>query len=248
MRSMVVGMMGGTVQSPETAEIWFDPSDLSSMWQEITGSSGFTPVAVGDPIGSIRNKGTVGGWATAPSTSNRPVLGKTGDLYYIKADINTSIQINLSAAQVSAITLQQLMFVIGWYVETTGTILGGSGSSSGENLHTGIQNAGLIRFATFGDNIDGPANESGNILVVTERLASTNRYIRKNGSQIASDTPATLMTGGSLQFFVGPLSSGGDERRIYGFVAKTGASIADSLRASYEQYMAGKTGLSFTST
>lgn len=51
--------------------LFFDLSDGSTLFQERTGGSATTPSVVGDPIGSIQNQGSVGGWATAPSDSAR---------------------------------------------------------------------------------------------------------------------------------------------------------------------------------
>lgn len=50
--------------------------------QETTGASATTPaIADGNPVGSIKNLGTRGGWRTAPANPNRPTLkivsGKT---------------------------------------------------------------------------------------------------------------------------------------------------------------------------
>lgn len=68
-------------------KVWIDPSDLSLMRQERTGASATTPVSVGDPVGSIKNRGTSGGWATATADDRRPILRQdaTGR-YYLEFD------------------------------------------------------------------------------------------------------------------------------------------------------------------
>lgn len=56
------------------------------MRQERTGESATTPVAVGDPIGSIKNKGTKGGWFTTSADNRRPILRQTDGLYWFETD------------------------------------------------------------------------------------------------------------------------------------------------------------------
>ena len=65
--------------------IWLDPSDLSTLWQETTGASATTPSQVNGVVGTIRDK--VGGfYLTAKSDVARPILRKTGELYYLQTD------------------------------------------------------------------------------------------------------------------------------------------------------------------
>jgi hypothetical protein len=66
------------------AEIWIDPSDLRTMRQERTGASATTPCAVGDPVGSMFNKGTLGTWFTAVRDAARPILRANGSLLYLE--------------------------------------------------------------------------------------------------------------------------------------------------------------------
>lgn len=54
-------------------KVWLDMSDASTMRQERTGASATTPVVLDGPVGSIRNKGTAGGWATITADNRRPL-------------------------------------------------------------------------------------------------------------------------------------------------------------------------------
>jgi hypothetical protein len=78
--------LGDLPENAFTVPVWLDPSDLDSLRQERTGAAATTPVAVGDPIGSIRNKGTKGGWATATANSRRPILRQTNGFYWFETD------------------------------------------------------------------------------------------------------------------------------------------------------------------
>ncbi len=55
--------------------IWFDNTDLSTMFQDRGGEAATTPVtAAGQSVGSQRNKGSLGGWRIATSDGARPTL------------------------------------------------------------------------------------------------------------------------------------------------------------------------------
>jgi len=58
------------------AAIWVDTCDPSAMRQDRGGASASTPAAFGSVVGSIRNKGTVGGWWQAPADAARPTLSE----------------------------------------------------------------------------------------------------------------------------------------------------------------------------
>jgi hypothetical protein len=62
--------------------LWIDGFDASTLRQEITGASATTPCVVGDPVGTVRNKGTLGGWFVAPNTGSRPTLEAGGALRF----------------------------------------------------------------------------------------------------------------------------------------------------------------------
>lgn len=81
---------------------WNDPSDLGNTWQD---SGRTTGAAVGSPVGSRLNKGTLGGYAAQSSAGSRPTLRQSNG-YYDESDVTDdflSIALNLSAY--SAITV-----------------------------------------------------------------------------------------------------------------------------------------------
>jgi hypothetical protein len=65
------------------AWVWIDPSDLSTMRQDRTGAAATIPVAVGDPVGSLLDKGQFGGWWTALTDAARPTLQSSGGLFWL---------------------------------------------------------------------------------------------------------------------------------------------------------------------
>lgn len=86
-------------------EVWLDPSDLATLRQERTGGSATTPVAVGDPVGSARNKGTKGGWFVSAEDSRRPVLRSDGVKYWLEFD-GIDDYLVLPAPMLSLVTLE----------------------------------------------------------------------------------------------------------------------------------------------
>lgn len=78
-----------TVASGIRAAIWLDPSDLNSLKLERTGSAATTPASVDGVVGSIRNKGYLGGWLIAAADGNRATLRGSGSIYWLEFDGST---------------------------------------------------------------------------------------------------------------------------------------------------------------
>ena len=63
---------------------WYDPSDLSTMFQD---SAGTTPVtAAGQPVGRILDKSGRGNHATQATTAQKPVLQTNGTQWWLQFD------------------------------------------------------------------------------------------------------------------------------------------------------------------
>lgn len=65
------------------AGVWFDPSDMSSMFQDAAGT---TPAAVDAVVGRINDKSGNGKHATQAVTARKPILRQDGALYYLEFD------------------------------------------------------------------------------------------------------------------------------------------------------------------
>jgi hypothetical protein len=140
---------GGGGQTTEqwlaaNAAVWLDPSDLSTMKQERTGASATTAVAVGDPVGSMLNKGTLGGWFIAGADASRPAFRQPASLRYMEYDgtddcLYSSAAINLSATD-------EITIVAGAYnARATTAILtefsAATASNAGSFYLTGVEDA-----------------------------------------------------------------------------------------------------------
>lgn len=63
---------------------WYDPSDLSTLFQDAAGT---VPVAsIGDPVGRISDKSGNGNHATQSTAASRPLLQQTAGLYHLTFD------------------------------------------------------------------------------------------------------------------------------------------------------------------
>ena len=98
--------------------VWYDPSDLSSMFQD---SAGTTPVtAVGQPVGKILDKSGRGNHATQATAAARPVLQQDGNgKYYLAFD---GVDDFLSTASIDFSATDKMTVVAG--VAITGTAVG----------------------------------------------------------------------------------------------------------------------------
>lgn len=64
--------------------VWYDPSDLSTLFQDAAGT---TPVtAAGQPVGKILDKSGNGAHATQSTATSRPILGLESGRYYLTFD------------------------------------------------------------------------------------------------------------------------------------------------------------------
>lgn len=63
---------------------WYDPSDLSSLFQDAAGT---TPVtAAGQPVGLMRDKSGRANHASQTTTASKPILRNSGSLWYLEFD------------------------------------------------------------------------------------------------------------------------------------------------------------------
>ncbi|PHY18483.1 hypothetical protein [Caulobacter sp. BP25] len=246
-----VGKTRPTLGNQSSVTVWFDPSDLSSMWID---SARTQKAQINQPVGSFRNKGTAGGYVFAPSEAARPVLRylPEKDIYYLEVTQNSS-QLSFESTVWNAFV--GVRYSLQWAARfrSSGTIFGGGGieHDTGWNLHTGFGSIGDLVFGTFGDNLGSPITGLLDLDVVAAfQQTNSGRTARANGVPAGSDTSTLLFSGNAgLNFFVGPLSgTSGQLHRFYGMVMRVGDNIAPAIRNADEQYLAALAGAKFTST
>lgn len=62
---------------------WYDPSDLSTVWEDDAGT---TPASVNGVVGRIDDKSGNGNYATQSTAAAKPILRQSGSLYYLEFD------------------------------------------------------------------------------------------------------------------------------------------------------------------
>ncbi len=63
--------------------VWYDPSDLSTMWQD---SARTTPASIDGVVGAIDDKSGNARHATQATTASKPILRKVGSLFRLQFD------------------------------------------------------------------------------------------------------------------------------------------------------------------
>lgn len=229
---------------------WYDPSDLSTMFQS---SDGTTAVAVGDPVGYIADKSGNGNHAIQATSAKRPTLRQAGSLYYLEFD-------GAQALRSSAIDFtgtDSMSVFAGAKSETDATqMIGELSTNSGGNAGTfrvGSFAGDQWRYASRGTSSLVNANANGYTPPLTSVLTGLSDIsdpvvtIRVDGVQEASST-ASQGSGnyGNHVLNVGARNNGGNFQLngfIYGLIIRGATSSAAEI-ASAETYVAGKTGVS----
>lgn len=233
---------GGGGFSPESlfangeAGAWYDPSDLSTLWQDAAGTIPVT--ADGDPVGRVGDKSGNGHHLTQSTTAAKPAYRTDGMLHWLAFD---GVDDFLSVVNAIKTTVSDWSFFIGaritaasdgpfFFDSQTGRLAFGSPGDAGES--TGyFDGSWKTTSATFG--VDH----------VNSYLLSGGGVVRVDGSQALSDTytqkaiSGTTRVGGEYNaprhFITG---------RIYGIVLVDRA-VTVAERDGNEAFLANKAGI-----
>ena len=105
---------------------WYDPSDLSTVWAD---TSGTTPATVGGAVARIDDKSGNGNHATQATAAARPILRQDGALYYLEFD---GVDDRLNAAFALG---GEFTHIGGWLSSTAGRDIFGLTNSKGSVRH-----------------------------------------------------------------------------------------------------------------
>lgn len=78
---------------------WYDPSDLTTMWQD---SAGTTPAVVDQPVGRILDKSGNANHLGQATADRRPILRQAGDLYYLDFDGTNDALVSVTTINLTA--------------------------------------------------------------------------------------------------------------------------------------------------
>jgi hypothetical protein len=201
------------------------------MRQDRTGASATIAAVVDSPVGSMRNKGTAGGWFTATSDNGRPVLKQDGSKYYLSSDGTD----DFLRPNVSVLLTDVWWHVGGWLAQADSDYLFGLTNNIAKSapLITGTppttirwRNAADTGFTTL---VTGTINSP--LVLAIER--NTEISGRINGVGGASFAPFAETPTGLTLFVASTLSGGGVLLgRFYG-----GAWGSDVLQTPYRSLL-----------
>lgn len=228
---------------------WYDPSDLSTLFQN---SDGTTAVAVGDSVGYIADKSGNGNHAIQATSTKRPTLQQDGSLYYLDFGGDDG----LSTSAIDFTGGDQLTVCAGARKDTNTTMVVGELSA---NI-SGATNNGAFRLASLSNtwrygakgtsivNVNATTYVENAVSVLTglSDISTPVATIRADGVQKATSS-TTQGTGnlGNHPLNIGSRNNGGSlflDGRIYGFVIRSVLSTGSDLD-NLETYMAAKTGV-----
>ena len=229
---------------------WYDPSDLSTLFQS---SNGTTAVAVGDPVGYIEDKSGNGNHAIQATSAKRPTLRESGGLYYLEFNgaqglTTSSIDFTATDTMTSCLGLKKDNSDTASLIETSNNVFGSGNSGVFRLLST---TAGLYRHQSKGtilSNADGTvAPPATSVLLAQSKISTDFNILRIDGTQLGSGTTNQ----GTGNFTSQPLNVGARNNgsnlfltgRIYSLIIRNVLSSSAEIDST-EAYVASKTGVS----
>lgn len=235
------------------AGVWYDPSDLTSMYQ---GRTGTTAAAVDSPVGQLLDKSGNGNHAVAPTDAARPILRESGGLYYLEFDGTDD---GLSVATFNMSSTDKLSIFTGLDKDSNSSqIVCELSSTVGTNTGTFFVVSGEDLVARYNSISRGSASVIGTqsakftatgyapdtaIITAQHDISGDLSTIRRNG---VAGTDGTADKGagnfGSYTLFIGSRNNSSlrFSGNLYGLVIR-GALTADVT--NIESWMAAKTGV-----
>jgi len=232
---------------------WYDPSDLSTMFQDAAGT---TPVtADGQPVGLIRDKSGRNNHASQATAAKRPLYKTDGTLHWLQFDgVNSA----LATASIDFTVTGNVTVFIGidkLSDATVGTVFG-IGDVNVNNRCLYIRAPGDIGTPTYRIGMKGPAwaEANGGIAtapvtnVITDiaQCAAPRQELRINAvsSVVNTDNPA-MPTFGNLPIYIAETGSGMQysNSHIYSLIALGRLATTQEITDT-ETWVANKTGIS----
>lgn len=231
---------------------WYDPSDLTTLFQNAAGT---TPVtAAGQPVGRILDKSGRGNHATQATAASRPTYQIDGfGRPYLSFDgvddflVTPTITPGIDKAQVFVGVRRLSDAAVGVLLET-------SANFSVNNGTVVIQapNAALSRYSfnskgTAASNVISTATTAPttNVLVGIGDIAADTSIMRMDGTQVASGV-VDQGTGNYLAYpaYIGRRGGASSpyNGRVYGVILRFGANLDAATISATETWMNTKTG------
>lgn len=244
---------GGAISNPESLfasgeeGIWYDPSDLSTLWQD---SARTIPVTSdGDPIGAMDDKSGNGNHALQATAGKLPIYKTSGGLHWFEFDAANDF---LATGNIDFTATDKMSFFAGLHKanDVLSVPIEFSASSSTNLGSFGVITDTSYKWRSSGTTIvtadaTGFGAPTTNILSCFSDIAADEVIVRVDGTQEASD-----LTGlGTGNFGNYPLYLGQREGvtfpytgKYYGIIIRGAQSSANEI-VQTEAYLAGKSGV-----
>lgn len=226
---------------------WYDPSDLSTLFQDSAGSIPVT--ADGQPVGLMLDKSGNGNDASQDTSTARPIYRTDGTYSWLEFD---GIDDSLATAAVDFTVTDKVSVFAGQLsgvANTDQTLVATGPSNSGTftinpQLSGGLDRAYFPIFGTSYGRVDAPFSATvKNVTSYLFDLAATTMGFRVN----ASPVPVSGTTGTGGNFSTQPLLIGIDQAskgmrgNIYSLIVRGSLSGPQEI-ADTETWVNGKTG------
>ena len=262
--SLSVGLWGNIADSVAAMfasgeqGVWYDPSNLSSMFQD---SAGTIPVtAVGQPVGRILDQSGRGNHATQAAAASRPLLQQdAGGRYYLNFDgvddslISASIDLTGTAQATMFSGIRKMTDTVGMVVESSSVSDNNPGTFAYLTGNGGANTAFRLRGSTvYAQQIftttAAPLSEVDTCSFdISQATSATEIIIRSNGFLKSTATSAAAESGsgnfGNYPIYVA-MRNGASlpfTGRIYSLILRGATSTAAQIAAG-EAYVNSKTG------
>jgi len=197
--------------------VWFDPSDLSTMFQDSTGTIPVT--ADGQSVGLIRDKSGNSNHASQTNAVKRPIYKASGGLHWLQFD---GVDDALSTGNINLTTTNQITGFVG----CNRTLNSGSNSiynfmgdtetvGRSANLSLPLESPGNMGISCRGTTTSGwmyPNILAKNVFSAQHNLGGvdfeTSNVLRVNGAYPTLGDPRSMPTTGGGTFGNGPLTLG----------------------------------------
>lgn len=211
---------------------WYDPSDLSTLFQDIAGT---VPVTVhGDPVGKMLDKSGNGYHATQGTAGRRPLYQTGGFLLFDGVDDYIS----------AVFTLNQPFDCVGAYrtiVYASNTCITGAGNNTAVGPLNYNNSPQITLFAGGVDVVTGDQVVGTNFALVEVFNGAASSIQVDNGIVVSGNPGGNSKAGLTI---AGANNGGGNHAniRFYGIAMKAGGFTAPQ-RADLKTYIGAKAGL-----
>ena len=255
------GVMGGRRSSfsPRTLfakgqqGAWYDPSDLSTLFQDAAGTIPVT--ATGQPVGLMRDKSGRGNHASQATAASRPIFRDVGGLRYLECDgvddgmVTSSIDFTGTDKMFVCVGVRKLSDSSpdGTILETSTAADANNGAFYLRSSAGGQPNYQALSRGTIfsSSNVSPVPAPDTSVLTVTSGIATPSIITRRNGVQ-ASPNLATQGTGNYGNYPLYLFRRGGTTLPFNGlfFGAVIAGAVYSAVQiAAAERYLAGKSGV-----